>query len=655
MIGSSAGSPPTRGQHTWESLRLPLRREAEALLGATEAAVFLTRVQRHLLDLSVPLERVYGAEAESLVGRVVRLALDAAAARPSELRLLDRRREVDPEWFQRARMQGYVCYTERFCATLAQLPSRVDYLAELGVTYLHLMPLLRPRPGENDGGYAVVDFRSVNPALGTMAELSAVAASLRGREISLCIDLVLNHTAREHPWAQGWLAGEEQFADFYTAYPDRELPDAYDATIGSVFPDRAPGNFTWVPTVRGGQGGWVWTTLWRYQWDLNYANPQVTMAMLTEILWLANQGIEVFRMDAVPFLWKRLGGSGQNEPQAHALLQVLHAAVRMAAPAVIFKAEAIVSPDDLVGYLGVHERYRPECELAYHNQLMVQLWSGLATQDARLATVALGRMRPIPAETAWVTYSRCHDDIGWAINDSDAAAVGWEGASHRRFLNDFFAGTFPGSYARGARFGHDERTGDARISGTAAALCGVHSATTPDELASAERRLVLLTAVTHGFGGLPLLYMGDELGLDNDTSYAEDPTLAQDNRWMHRPWMDWDAAADRYDLSTVAGRVFGWTQRIVQVRKTVLALRAGAESAPLHTDDIRVLAWHRRHPRSGHFIGLANFSEQPASVELAALFGLGPTDVVLSSDGGLVVRDGRLVMAGLGFAWLAQE
>jgi len=209
----------------------------------------------------------------------VRLALDAAAARPSGLRLLDRRREVDPEWFQRARMQGYVCYIERFCATLAQLPSRVDYLAELGVTYLHLMPLLRPRPGENDGGYAVVDFRSVNPALGTMAELSAVAASLRGHEISLCIDLVLNHTAREHPWAQGWLAGEEQFADFYTAYPDRELPDAYDATIGSVFPDRAPGNFTWVPAARGGQGGWVWTTFWRYQWDLNYANPQVTMAM----------------------------------------------------------------------------------------------------------------------------------------------------------------------------------------------------------------------------------------------------------------------------------------------------------------------------------------------------------------------------------------
>jgi len=124
-----------------------LRREAEALLGATEAAVFLTRVQRHLLDLFVPLERVYGAQAESLVGRVVRLALDAAATRPSELRLLDRRREVDPVWFQRARMQGYVCYTERFCVTLAQLPSRVDYLAELGVTYLHLMPLLRPRPG----------------------------------------------------------------------------------------------------------------------------------------------------------------------------------------------------------------------------------------------------------------------------------------------------------------------------------------------------------------------------------------------------------------------------------------------------------------------------------------------------------------------------
>ena len=243
------------------------------------------------------------------------------------------------------------------------------------MSYLHLMPLLKPRPGENDGGYAVMDYRAVDPRVGTMDDLEAAARALRERGMSLCVDLVLNHTAREHPWAKAWLAGDPEYADFYFAFPDRTMPDAYEATISDVFPDRAPGSFTWVGTARGGRGAWVWTTFFGYQWDLNYANPNVFAAVLDTVLWLANRGIEIFRMDAVPFMWKRLGTSCKNQPEVHDLMQALHALAKLAAPATIFKAEAIVSPEDLVPYLGGHARYRPECELAYHNQLMVMLWS----------------------------------------------------------------------------------------------------------------------------------------------------------------------------------------------------------------------------------------------------------------------------------------
>ena len=451
---SGRASAARVADEAWHRLRPELAADAVAALGSAEADAFLARVEVAVADVHAPLVVLYGdrADVDELLDRALRTVLAAAADRPAELRALDRRREIDPQWFQRERMQGYVCYVDRFCGTLDQLPGKLDHLAELGTTYLHLMPLLRPRDGENDGGYAVADYRQVDPRLGTMDELEAVAAALRRHDMSLCIDLVLNHTAAEHPWARGWLTGDPAYADFYTAFPDRSLPNAYEATIPEVFPDRAPGSFTWVPEALGGAGGWVWTTFWSYQWDLDYTNPEVTLAMLGEIVWLANRGVEVFRMDAIPFMWKRMGTSCQNQPEVHDLVQLLHALTRIAAPAVVFKAEAIVAPEDLVPYLGPHERERPEGELAYHNQLMVLLWSSLATQDARLATAALRRMQPIPTGATWVTYVRGHDDIGWAVSDTDAAAMGADGAGHRRFLNDFFSGRFPHSPARGALF-----------------------------------------------------------------------------------------------------------------------------------------------------------------------------------------------------------
>jgi amylosucrase len=651
----------TAAERAWAAVRPRLAEDAVAALGPADADAFLTRAEVALEDVHAPLAKLYGGGDEQtatpLLDRALRIVLDAAATRPDELRRLDRRREIDPGWFQRPRMQGYVCYVDRFCGTLAELPAKLDYLAELGTTYLHLMPLLQPRPGENDGGYAVMDYRAVDPRLGTMDDLEDVARALRDRGMSLCIDLVLNHTAREHRWAQGWLAGDPEYAGFYTAFPDRTMPDAYDSTIPEVFPDRAPGSFTWVPEACGGEGGWVWTTFWPYQWDLDYTNPAVPLAMLGEITWLANRGVDVFRMDAVPFMWKRLGTACQNQPEGHSLLQLLHGLTRIAAPGVVFKAEAIVSPEDLVPYLGGHDRYRPECELAYHNQLMVMLWSSLATGDATLAAHALGRMPQIPAPTSWVTYVRGHDDIGWAVSDTDAGAAGVSGFGHRRFLNEFFSGRFPGSFARGALFQKNEATGDARISGSAASLCGIEQALEDGDDAALDRgirRLVLLYSVIYSFGGIPLLYMGDELALRNDTGYLADPTRAPDNRWMHRPPMDWATADRRSDAGTVEGRVFGWLQRLGEVRRGLPALAAGGECHVVDVGNPAVLVWRRRHPRSGTFVGVANFSAAAQLVDADTVTGFGTFAPVVASDGAPEFRADRLLLPGLGFAWFAE-
>ena len=524
-----------------------VEREARARLGRTEADAFLTRLELLSADITEPLAQLYGAVTDpgQLVTDLVLDALAAAAARPERLRMLDRRREIDPAWFQRAGMIGYVCYADRFAGSLAGVREHLDYLAELGVTYLHLMPLLRPRDGENDGGYAVADYGAVDPRLGTMADLQALVGDLHERGIALCVDLVLNHTAAG---ARMGPQGTGRRARLPRHVPD--LPGPHRTRPLRAHAARSVPRHCAGQLHRGPRPGWVWTTFHDYQWDLNYANPAIFRAMLGTMLALANRGIDVLRLDAVPFLWKRMGTDCQNQPEAHRLLQAFRALTRLAAPGLALKAEAIVSPDMLVQYLGAHDRFRPECDLAYDNQLMVMLWSTLATRDVRLAEAALSRRRPAPAPTSWVTYVRCHDDIGWAVSDADAAAVGLDGFAHRRFLTDFYAGRFPGSFARGALFQHNPATGDARISGMAASLCGIEAALEtgdPDELTTAIRRLESMYAVAFSFGGLPLIYMGDELALRNDSGWARDPAHAHDNRWMHRPRMDWAAAARRHD------------------------------------------------------------------------------------------------------------
>ena len=616
----------------------------------------MARLEQHHLDIFEPLELLYGEarDVAAVVRTCVELVVDAAVQRPDPLRLLDRRREIDPAWFQRSRVVGYVCYADRFAGTLDGVRHHLDYLGELGVTYLHLMPVLEPREGPNDGGYAVTDYRNIDPRLGTMDDLVALAGDLHDRGMSLCIDLVLNHTAAEHPWAQAALRGDPTYGAFYRVYPDRTMPDRFEKTMPEVFPDTSPGSFTHVDGL-----GWVWTTFESFQWDLDWGNPDVFAAMLDTMLFLANRGIDVLRLDAAPFLWKREGTDCQNQPEVHLLLQALRALVTVAAPAVAFKVEAIVSPDQLVTYLGAHAGIRPEGDIAYNNQLMVLLWSSLAARDGRLATMALRRMRDIPPDTAWVTYVRCHDDIGWAVSDEDAHALGVDPAAHRAFLSDFFSGAHPGSFARGAVFQHNPRTGDRRISGTAAALCGLDAARESgdgEKVAVAVRRLLLLYSVVYAYGGIPLLYMGDELGLPNDAHWADDPLHAADNRWMHRPPMDWAAAERRHDGTSVEGRLFTGFQAMAATRASLLALRSGTVTQLVETGNPQVFAYARRHPRGVTFLGLANFSDAPSEVghdRLAQLFHARP-DLRLASDG--VRRTGPGVwLPAWGWAWLADH
>lgn len=583
------------------------------------------RWERFGPEVQASLRAVYGdrgAEVAQRVREVVRAAHDA---RPADLRELDERRLLSPDWLQDPRQVGYVAYADRFAGTLAGVGEHLDHLAGLGVTYLHLMPLLQPRPGPNDGGYAVMDYRAVREDLGTMADLSALAARLRAAGISLEIDLVLNHVAAEHAWAERARAGDPRYRAYFHVFDDRTVPDAYEATLPEVFPDFAPGNFTFDAEL----DGWVWTTFNSWQWDVNWANPDVFCEYLDIICHLANIGVEVFRLDAIAFIWKRLGTNCQNQPEVHHLTRALRQAVRVAAPAVAFKAEAIVGPDDLLPYLGVGEHHGKVSDMAYHNSLMVQLWSMLASRDTRLTEVALARFAPKPTTTTWGTYARCHDDIGWAITDADAAAVGLDGHGHRAFLSDFYAGLFPGSFARGLVFQHNPATGDRRISGSLASLAGLEAALAAGDATAIDEavaRVLLLHAVILGFGGTPLLYMADEVGALNDPHWAEDPAHADDNRWVHRPRMDWAAvSAAEGDPGSPQGRILAGLRHLLAVRRATPHLHASVESRVVASPDPRLLVLRRDHPL-GTMVQVYNVSAEVVWLP-AAVVGdlLGPT------------------------------
>jgi amylosucrase len=632
----------------------PLARDR---LGVADGDAFLGRLDRLLPDITRPLEKLYSARIDvaSFVRSLLGDTLDFATARSESLRALDRDRESDPGWFQDPGMVGYVCYVDRFGGTLQGVRARLDYLSELGVGYVHLMPVLATRPGENDGGYAVVDYDAVDLRFGTMTDLTELADELHDRGISLCLDLVLNHTAREHEWARRAMSGELGYRDFYLIYPDRAVPDAYEATLPDIFPEMTPGSFSYVPEL----AGWVWTTFREFQWDLNYANPAVFQSMLATMLRLANRGADVLRLDAAPFLWKRLGTNCQDQPEAHLLLGAFRALTRIAAPSVLLKAEAMLEPDLLGKYLGDHDRYVPECDLAYDNQLMVMLWSALASRDSRLATQALTRRRPAPLPTSWVTYLRGHDDIGWAVSDTDAAAVGLDGATHRRFLSDFYAGATAGSFARGARF-QSTQLGASPTSGMSASLCGIEVALADGDDAQLDlaiRRLETLYSVVFSFGGIPVIYMGDEIAMRNDPHWRDEVAHRDDNRWMHRPWMNWTAASRRRDVATLEERAFTAMRNLAAQRRSQPALTSRGQTTVVSPDNSHVFAYRRGDEGCPTFLAAVNFSDSPQTVDidLVARAGIRQPKHVHSTAGLMEVVDSRLGVPAWGFVWLTDQ
>ena len=576
---------------------------------AHDQVVFAARLQRYWPDLLAGLTGAYPDRAVEMAERAVEIAASSFRRRPEELRLLDLRRHADPQWYQHPRMLGYAAYADLFAGGLRGIIDKVDYLAELGVTYLHLMPLLKPRPGPSDGGYAVMDYRSVREDLGTIDDLRDLATALRRVGISLTVDLVLNHVAAEHDWARAAAGGDHYYRDYFFMFADRDIPDAYERTLPEVFPDFAPGNFTFDEESQS----WVWTTFNTWQWDLNWRNPEVFFEFADIICWLANLGVECVRLDAIAFIVKRLGTSCQNQPEVHAITQALRAIARIAAPALIFKAEAIVGPTDLPAYLGVGKHAGRVCDLAYQNSLMVQIWSTLAAKDTRLLCTALNRFPAKPPSTVWGTYLRCHDDIGWAIDDDDAAAVGLEGFEHRRFLSDFYAGSYPMSDARGLVFQENLATGDRRISGTAASLIGIEAALASGDEAHLDlaiRRLLLAYQIVYGFGGLPLVYMGDELALRNDYDYVDDPAHADDNRWVHRPPMDWAAAERRHVEGTVEHRVWHGLRHAASVRSGLASMDAAVETEVMDPVNPAVLVFQRR-AATQTMVGIYNVTPDP--------------------------------------------
>jgi amylosucrase len=594
---------------------------------------FDARVAEWRRDLESALAGLYGDEADRLAGELVERARAANEARAADLVELDRRRAASPSWYQEQRRVGYMAYVDRFGGDLAGVRARVPYLVELGVDTLHLLSLLQPRAGENDGGYAIRDYLRPDERLGTTDDLRGLIDELRANGISLCVDFVLNHTSDDHEWARAAAAGSEYHRDLYLTFPDRTEPDAFEATLPEVFPGLAPGNFTWNDELQR----WVWTTFREFQWDLDWSNPDVLIEVTGIALALADLGVEILRLDAIAFTWKRLGTNCQNQPEAHLVAQALRAVLAMAAPATILLAEAIVGPDDLVAYLGRHDgRERRECELAYHNQLMVQGWSMVASGRADLARRAIDRLTDIPARATWFTYVRCHDDIGWAIDDGDAEAVGLGGPAHRDYLARFFRGDFWQSYARGLPFGSNPDTGDERTSGMAATLAGVTAARSeddPDALDRAIRRVMLLYGIAFGYGGVPVIYMGDELCQEDDTTWRSDPARSGDSRWTHRPPFDEALAATRHDTDGPTGRMWAWMRHLVETRRACLPLHDDAARVRVFDPGLgTVFAWHRAHPRFGELVGLANVGAEAVDVVHRPPLGPGAVDLLSPGD-----------------------
>ncbi len=533
---------------------------------------FYTRLGANFYSIYSLFNILYGRrdDFKAQMHKLVETMAGQYIQRSDHLKQTDIERENDHNWFLSQQWVGMAQYPDGYADTLPELTQRVHYFLELGVNMVHLMPMMVCPKGASDGGYAVSDFRRINERFGNIEDLQELAATFHQHNILLTLDVVLNHTSNEHEWARKAREGDSTYQDYYYIFDDRVVPDMFEMTMPEIFPETSSGNFSWDEKM----GKWVMTVFNDYQWDLNYSNPSVFIEMLDIILFWANKGADILRLDAVAFLWKKIGSICQNEREAHLLLQLLKDCCQVTAPGVLFIAEAIVAPVEIIKYFGEDAINAKECEMAYNATFMALLWDAVATKNARLLNQGIKSLPDKLERATWLNYVRCHDDIGLGYDDNDIVAVDYEPKAHRQFLIDYFTGHYADSMARGLPFGHNDKTGDCRISGSLASLVGLEDALEcgdQDAVDDAVNTILLLHGMIMSFGGMPLLYYGDEIGTLNDTSYLEDPAKANDSRWSHRPRIDWQKAELRNSPGSIEHRLFSALKKMIAIRKELAA------------------------------------------------------------------------------------
>ncbi len=566
---------------------------------------FYTRFIANATAIDALYSELYGHHPDAKKGfaRLLHVISEAYIKRSNDLKLRDDEKEAQRHWFLSNDIAGMSLYVDRFAGSIKNLGNKLDYFKKLGVNFLHLMPVFESPAGESDGGYAVSDFRKVDKRFGTLEDLQDLQKQMSAEKMFLMIDIVLNHTSHRHAWAQKAKEGDKYYQDYFYMYADRQLPDKFDAAMPDIFPETAPGNFTWVPECNQ----WVMTVFHNYQWDLNYTNPEVFAAMLDNIFFYANLGVDVLRIDAPAFIWKEAGTTCQNLPKAHSILRLIRQCVQIAAPGMALLGEAIVAPAEIMKYFGIGLYTARECDFAYNATHMALQWDALATGDTRVMLAAQHELLQKPFGTSWITYTRCHDDIGLGYDDYMIQNAGFNAWEHRRFLKDYYSGNYPASSARGALFSVNPKTQDARISGSLASLCGLEKALEENDsiaIETAINRILLMQAHSFFLGGLPMIFYGDEAGYTNDYSYLNDAGKSYDNRWMHRPVINWEKNSKIDVEGKIEQKVFSGTQRLISIRKKLA-----------ETGDYKNLDW-----LSPHNIHIAGYLRSYEGKRLFCLF-----------------------------------
>ena len=538
---------------------------------------------------------------KQLCGQMYRFYTERKAA----LKTMDRERAKDPQWYKGNRMVGMMMYVDAFAGDLNGVLKHLDYIEECGVNYLHLMPLLDTPEGRSDGGYAVSDFRKVRPDLGTMEDLECLAKECHKRGVSICLDFVMNHTSEDHEWARKAKAGDPEYQSRYFFYDNYDLPAQFERTVPEVFPTTAPGNFTWVQEA----GKYVMTTFYPYQWDLNYWNPVVLNEMAQNMLNLVNRGIDVIRIDAVPYIWKQLGTNCRNLPQVHTIVRIMRIICEIVCPGVLLLGEVVMEPDKVVPYFGSVEK--PECHMLYNVTTMAATWNSVATKDIRLLRQQMNVVSGLPKDYVFLNYLRCHDDIGWGLDYPWLRQFGIDEVSHKKYLNDFLTGQYPGSFGRGELYNSDPESGDARLCGTTASLCGIEKAAFEKD-AEALEKAVRLDLMLHAYmlsqSGIPVIYSGDEIGQENDYTYHENPRKWDDSRYLHRGDFRWDLEKKRSVKGSLQEKIFDGIKKLETIRAQVPVFCTDARVWTIDTWDDSILGLVREYGEE-KVIALFNFSE----------------------------------------------